>query len=58
VSAIIHFLIGCNIDEADMTINMAGDENVNLNKVFHRLGILLGVSPNISLVELGAFIFR
>jgi hypothetical protein len=56
--AIIHSPIGCNIDEADMTINVAGDENVDLNKVIHRLGILLGVSSNISLDELGAFIFR
>ena len=34
-----------------MTINVAGDENTDLNKVVHSLGRLLGVSPNIFLVD-------
>jgi UDP-glucose 4-epimerase len=49
--AIIHSLIGYNVDETDMTINVAGNENVDLNKVVHSLGRLLDVSPNISLVD-------
>lgn len=34
-----------------MTINATGDENMDLNKVVHSLGRLLGVSSNIFLVD-------
>jgi hypothetical protein len=49
--ATIHSLIGCNVDEAYMTINVAGDENMDLNKVVHSLGRFWGVSSNIFLVD-------